>query len=256
MMCMVRVSCEGYNNIHTYTRLSWLFFLFLYSFVLMLPSDPFFSCLPASFLLVRMSICIVSKYYMFMRHTDPCPVFPSKTNMFVIGCSFLERARSMSCASIPPTTAHTGESSCLAPSAMGLDSGMVQKHHIPIYWGHMLDFVRRRLIGKRRYSVIIIVKIMMKKKDKYQYFYTLDLIKSEVKKINTHSRIVLETYLITFSFTFALVSIGSAINDRSIPWSLFHGVNHPWRLSNSNIAEIVRKKYGRWREHEKSKMLA
>ena len=81
----------------------------------------------------------------------------------------------------------------------------------------MLDFVRRRLIGKRRYSVIIIVKIMMKKKDKYQYFYTLDLIKSEVKKINTHSRIVLETYLITFSFTFALVSIGSAINDRSIP---------------------------------------
>lgn len=49
-----------------------------------------------------------------MRTTVPPPVLPSNVKKFAIGGSRAARAFNMSCASMPPTTAHTGESSCAA----------------------------------------------------------------------------------------------------------------------------------------------
>lgn len=51
---------------------------------------------------------------MFILHTDPLPVFPSNVKKFAIGASRAARAFRMSCANIPPTTAHVGENSCAA----------------------------------------------------------------------------------------------------------------------------------------------
>ena len=50
----------------------------------------------------------------FSRQTVPPPVLPSKTKKFAIGGSRPPSAFKISCPSIPPTIAHTGENSWLA----------------------------------------------------------------------------------------------------------------------------------------------
>ena len=62
---------------------------------------------------------------MLMRQTAPPPVLPSNAKKFAMGGSRAARALRMSCASIPPTTAHTGESSYGAVVAIVLPIGPV-----------------------------------------------------------------------------------------------------------------------------------
>ena len=50
-------------------------------------------------------------FYMFIRQTVPLPLVPSNTKKLAIGASRAVSAFRMSCASIPPTTAHTGANS-------------------------------------------------------------------------------------------------------------------------------------------------
>jgi hypothetical protein len=51
---------------------------------------------------------------MFIRQTVPLPVVPSKAKKLAMGGSRAANALRMSCASIPPSTAQTGENSCRA----------------------------------------------------------------------------------------------------------------------------------------------
>jgi hypothetical protein len=60
--------------------------------------------------------------YMFILHTDPPPVFPSNVKKLAIGASRAARAFKISCAKIPPTTAHVGENSCAADVLIVLES--------------------------------------------------------------------------------------------------------------------------------------
>lgn len=50
-------------------------------------------------------------YYMFIRQTVPLPLVPSNTKKLAIGASRAASAFKISCPSIPPITAHTGENS-------------------------------------------------------------------------------------------------------------------------------------------------
>jgi len=62
-------------------------------------------------------------YTIFMRTVVPLPVFPSKVNRLAIGGSRPPKALRMSCPSIPPTIAQTGENSWLAMVASDLREG-------------------------------------------------------------------------------------------------------------------------------------
>ena len=63
---------------------------------------------------------------MLIRQTVPAPVVPSNTKKLTIGGSRAASALRISCASMPPTTAQTGESSCAAVVARFLETHQIQ----------------------------------------------------------------------------------------------------------------------------------
>ena len=63
-------------------------------------------------------------YSMHILTTVPAPVLPSNVKKFAMGASRAPSVLSISWASIPPTIAHTGESSCEAVTAKLLRKGL------------------------------------------------------------------------------------------------------------------------------------
>ena len=69
---------------------------------------------------------------MFMRHTEPCPVFPSNTKKFAMGRSRAPSIFRMSWARMPPTMAHTGANSWAATVTIVLFTEKVYRYALQI----------------------------------------------------------------------------------------------------------------------------
>lgn len=85
---------------------------------------------------------------MLIRQTVPPPVVPSNTKKFTIGDSRAASALRMSCASMPPTTAQTGESSCAAVVARDLKKRQIQEYSSDEYTASTHWTFSRGTLGK------------------------------------------------------------------------------------------------------------